>query len=70
MVRARRQQRATHLCVSVLAAASTSLAANVLPKAGQPAKTGVPGTFEIVGNSGVSAQQVFISKSIAIALFF
>ncbi|EJU01093.1 copper radical oxidase [Dacryopinax primogenitus] len=27
---------------------------------GQPTKSGVPGTFEIVGNSGASAQQMFL----------
>jgi hypothetical protein len=40
----------------------TSVAADptVLPAPGQPTKTGTPGTFEIVGNSGVSAQQLFL----------
>lgn len=31
-----------------------------LPAPGQPTKTGVPLTFEIVGKSGVSAQQMFL----------
>ncbi|KZP00880.1 copper radical oxidase [Calocera viscosa TUFC12733] len=30
---------------------------------GQPTKSGVPGTFEIVGNSGASAQQMFLGTS-------
>jgi hypothetical protein len=34
----------------------------VLPAPGQPTKTGTPGTFEIVGNSGVSAQQLFLGQ--------
>ncbi|QRW07636.1 glyoxal oxidase [Ceratobasidium sp. AG-Ba] len=34
----------------------------VLPKPGQPTKTGTPGTFEIVGDSGVSAMQLFLGQ--------
>ncbi|KAG8678270.1 hypothetical protein FRC08_017927 [Ceratobasidium sp. 394] len=34
----------------------------VLPAPGQPTKTGTPGTFEIVGNSGVSAMQLFLGQ--------
>ncbi|KAB5595241.1 Copper radical oxidase [Ceratobasidium theobromae] len=34
----------------------------VLPAPGQPTKSGTPGTFEIVGNSGVSAQQLFLGQ--------
>jgi len=34
----------------------------VLPAPGQPTKAGTPGTFEIVGNSGVSAQQLFLGQ--------
>ncbi|KAG8732367.1 hypothetical protein FRC12_019300, partial [Ceratobasidium sp. 428] len=34
----------------------------VLPKSGQPTKTGTPGTFEIVGDSGVSAMQLFLGQ--------
>ncbi|QRW00801.1 glyoxal oxidase [Ceratobasidium sp. AG-Ba] len=34
----------------------------VLPAPGQPTKSGKPGTFEIVGNSGVSAQQLFLGQ--------
>lgn len=47
-----------------LSALLTSVAADptVLPAPGQPAKSGSPGTFEIVGNSGVSAQQLFLGN--------
>ncbi|QRW26896.1 glyoxal oxidase [Rhizoctonia solani] len=45
-----------------LSALLASVAADptVLPAPGQPTKTGTPGTFEIVGDSGVSAQQLFL----------
>ncbi|CAE6405197.1 unnamed protein product [Rhizoctonia solani] len=48
-----------------LSALLSSVAADptVLPAPGQPTKTGTPGTFEIVGNSGVSAQQLFLGQS-------
>ncbi|CAE6477471.1 unnamed protein product [Rhizoctonia solani] len=48
-----------------LSALLSSVAADptVLPAPGQPTKTGTPGTFEIVGNSGVSAQQLFLGAS-------
>ena len=47
-----------------LSALVSSVAADptVLPAPGQPTKTGTPGTFEIVGNSGVSAQQLFLGQ--------
>ncbi|CAE6524828.1 unnamed protein product [Rhizoctonia solani] len=47
-----------------LSALLTAVAADptVLPAPGQPTKTGTPGTFEIVGNSGVSAQQLFLGQ--------
>ncbi|KAF8751119.1 hypothetical protein RHS01_08703 [Rhizoctonia solani] len=35
-------------------------APKVLPKPGQPTKSGKPGTFEVVGDSGVSAMQLFL----------
>lgn len=35
-------------------------APSVLPKTGQPTKSGKPGTFEVVGDSGVSAMQLFL----------
>ena len=31
--------------------------------AGQPTKTGTPGKFELVGDSGVSAQQLFLGAN-------
>ncbi|ELU44643.1 copper radical oxidase [Rhizoctonia solani AG-1 IA] len=34
-----------------------------LSRAAQPARKGKPGTFEIVGNSGVSAQQLFLGAN-------
>lgn len=34
----------------------------VLPAPGQPTKAGTPGKFEIVGDSGVSAQQLFLGQ--------
>lgn len=37
-------------------------APSVLPKPGQPTKSGKPGTFEIVGDSGVSAMQLFLGN--------
>lgn len=40
----------------------TAAAADVLPTPGQPTKSGSPGTFEIVGNSGVSAMQLFLGQ--------
>ncbi|CAE6434266.1 unnamed protein product [Rhizoctonia solani] len=48
-----------------LSALLTSVAADptVLPAPGQPTKTGTPGTFEIVGNSGVTAQQLFLGTN-------
>ncbi|KAJ1310491.1 hypothetical protein OPQ81_007224 [Rhizoctonia solani] len=48
-----------------LSALLSSVAADptVLPAPGQPTKTGTPGTFEIVGNSGVSAQQLFLGNN-------
>lgn len=48
-----------------LSALLTTVAADptVLPAPGQPTKTGTPGTFEIVGTSGVSAQQLFLGQS-------
>ncbi|QRV94396.1 glyoxal oxidase [Ceratobasidium sp. AG-Ba] len=53
--------------LALVAASSASAAwptvtgpAQIIPKPGQPAKSGVPNTFEIVGDSGVSAQQLFL----------
>ncbi|KAF8598417.1 galactose oxidase [Ceratobasidium sp. AG-I] len=43
-----------------MALPSTTGAAQAIPKPGQPTKSGLPNTFEIVGNSGVSAQQMFL----------
>ncbi|KAG8795667.1 hypothetical protein FRC12_011639 [Ceratobasidium sp. 428] len=34
----------------------------ILPAPGQPTKSGTPGTFEIVGSSGVSAMQLFLGQ--------
>ncbi|QRV94398.1 glyoxal oxidase [Ceratobasidium sp. AG-Ba] len=52
--------------LAVLAASSAAALptvtgpAQVIPKPGQPLKSGVANTFEIVGDSGVSAQQMFL----------
>ncbi|KAG9114241.1 hypothetical protein FRC07_007679 [Ceratobasidium sp. 392] len=49
--------------LSLSALLSTAIAdPTVLPAPGQPTKSGTPGTFEIVGNSGVSAQQLFLGQ--------
>ena len=37
-------------------------APKVLPTPGQPTKSGKPGTIEVVGNSGVSAMQLFLGQ--------
>lgn len=49
--------RALTLAVGLWAYSAT---ADVLPKPGQPSKSGTPLNFEIVGDSGVSAQQMFV----------
>lgn len=54
-----RLQASTLLSLLTIVAAQTT---TVLDPPGQPTKTGVPGTFEIVGNSGVSAQQLFLGN--------
>lgn len=46
--------------VLLASAAASNAAVSVLPLPGQPTKAGVPGTFEIIGDSGVSAQQLFL----------
>lgn len=57
----RSRRGALALSFSIL---STAVAGpTVLPAPGQPTKTGTPGTFEIVGNSGVSAQQLFLGQA-------
>lgn len=49
------------LAASAVAALPTVTGpAQVIPKPGQPTKSGQPNTFEIVGDSGVSAQQLFL----------
>ncbi|CEL60581.1 Galactose oxidase OS=Gibberella zeae (strain PH-1 / ATCC MYA-4620 / FGSC 9075 / NRRL 31084) GN=GAOA PE=3 SV=1 [Rhizoctonia solani AG-1 IB] len=45
---------------SVAALPSVTGPAQVIPKPGQPAKAGKSNTFEVVGDSGVSAQQLFL----------
>ncbi|KAG8779033.1 hypothetical protein FRC12_024682, partial [Ceratobasidium sp. 428] len=45
---------------SAAAIPSVTGPAQVIPKPGQPSKSGQPNTFEIVGDSGVSAQQLFL----------
>lgn len=40
-----------------------------LPAPGQPTKTGTPLTFEIVGKSGVSAQQMFLGTENTVRRF-
>ncbi|CAE6489177.1 unnamed protein product [Rhizoctonia solani] len=45
---------------TVAALPSVSGPAQLIAKPGQPAKSGEPNTFEVVGNSGVSAQQLFL----------
>ncbi|KDQ20478.1 hypothetical protein BOTBODRAFT_169228 [Botryobasidium botryosum FD-172 SS1] len=49
--------------LAVLASAACASAANIIPTPGQPTKSGVPGTFEIVGESGVSGQQIFLGTN-------
>lgn len=57
----RNTPRATLALVLALGLARPATAApNVLPTPGQPTKSGKPGTFEVVGNSGVSAMQLFL----------
>lgn len=46
------------LSVSVTLAGLSQAQAATLPAPGQPTHTPVPGSFEIIGNSYVSAQQV------------
>ncbi|KAB5587298.1 hypothetical protein CTheo_9255 [Ceratobasidium theobromae] len=56
---------AMHMLTLVLAtafAARAAAAPDVLPKPGQPTKSGTPGSFEIVGDSGVSAMQLFLGQ--------
>ncbi|KAB5588064.1 Copper radical oxidase [Ceratobasidium theobromae] len=56
---------AMHMLMLALAtafAARAAAAPNVLPKPGQPTKSGTPGSFEIVGDSGVSAMQLFLGQ--------
>ena len=54
--------------VSLLLAAMTSFVGSatagptVLPTPGQPTKSGTPGTFEVVGDGGVSAMQLFLGQ--------
>ncbi|QRV94399.1 glyoxal oxidase [Ceratobasidium sp. AG-Ba] len=48
------------LASSVAAIPTVTGPAQVIPKPGQPLKSGVANTFEIVGQSGVSAQQMFL----------
>lgn len=49
------------LAASAVAALPTATGpAQVIPKPGQPSKSGQPNTFEVVGDSGVSAQQLFL----------
>lgn len=49
------------LAASAVAALPTVTGpAQIIAKPGQPSKAGQPNTFEIVGNSGVSAQQLFL----------
>ncbi|TFY64242.1 hypothetical protein EVG20_g6011 [Dentipellis fragilis] len=49
---------------SALCAAATGvLAQSSVPSPGQPSQTGAVGTFQIVGNSVVSAQQLFVGTS-------
>ena len=47
----------------LLLAAAGALAANAQSSTGQPSHVGTgPGTWEIVGESGVSAQQLFLGN--------
>ncbi|KDQ12600.1 hypothetical protein BOTBODRAFT_176282 [Botryobasidium botryosum FD-172 SS1] len=46
--------------VSLLSITAWVRAANILPPLGQPTKSGSPGQFEYVGESGVSGQQIFL----------
>jgi hypothetical protein len=50
------------LALMTLLASRAAAAPSVLPKPGQPTKSRKPGTFEIVGNSGVSAMQLFLGQ--------
>ncbi|QRV93538.1 glyoxal oxidase [Ceratobasidium sp. AG-Ba] len=47
---------------TVMLIGSAAAAPNVLPPPGQPKKSGTPGTFEVVGDSGVSAMQLFLGQ--------
>jgi hypothetical protein len=62
-VSSRRRHRRALLLSSLLASVSGIHAAQtVLPQPGQPAYPGTPLQFEIVGDSFVSAQQMFLGR--------
>ncbi|KAG5641948.1 hypothetical protein DXG03_003937 [Asterophora parasitica] len=48
------------LAVPMLAVLTLAQTTETIPAPGQPSHTGVPGTFELTGDSLVSAQQLFI----------
>ncbi|CAE7079095.1 unnamed protein product [Rhizoctonia solani] len=54
---------AVALSLSALLSSVAAADPTVLPAPGQPTKTGTPGTFEIVGDSGVTAQQLFLGQA-------
>jgi hypothetical protein len=58
----RRSRTALALAVGGLLVDSVASEPTTLPAPGQPTKTGTPGSFEIVGNSGVSAMQLFLGQ--------
>ncbi|CAE6496888.1 unnamed protein product [Rhizoctonia solani] len=55
-----RRSTAHIVALASILATGASAAPEFLPKPGQPSKSGKPGTFEIVGDSGVSAMQLFL----------
>ncbi|KAH7323340.1 glyoxal oxidase [Rhizoctonia solani] len=55
-----RRSPARVVTLATFLATGAAAAPEVLPKPGQPTKSGKPGTFEIIGDSGVSAMQLFL----------